>query len=61
MLAVAKQNSVSEFNQISDSEFNIVVREVQKYHELKTSIRSDFRKKISQPHAPDLEKLDLKN
>ena len=60
-------NSVSELvskasadNQISDSEFNIVVREVQKYNELKAAISSDARmcgKKVSQPSPPDLEKI----
>ena len=41
-LALAKQNSVSELvskaladKRISDSEFAIILREVQKYHELK--------------------------
>ena len=45
-LALAKQNSVSELvskaltdKRISDSEFAIILREVQKYHELKAAIR----------------------
>ena len=51
-LALAKQNSVSELvskaltdKRISDSEFAIIIREVQKYHELKTAIRDGRRKK----------------
>ena len=48
-LTFAKQNSVSELvskaladKQITDSEFAIVVREVQKYYDLKSAIRSEF-------------------
>ncbi|KAJ7358942.1 hypothetical protein OS493_020785, partial [Desmophyllum pertusum] len=68
-LAITKKNSVSEFvskaladNEISDGEFNIVVREVQKYHELKAAIRSGALTKPSQnikelAPLPDLEKI----
>ncbi|KAJ7365202.1 hypothetical protein OS493_007853 [Desmophyllum pertusum] len=64
-LAEAKKNTVSELvskaladGQISDGEFNIVVREVQKYHELKAAIRSgSSSKKISQPQPPDIDKI----
>ena len=45
-LALAKQNSVAELvskaledKRISDSEFSIIFREVQKYHELKAEIK----------------------
>ena len=48
-LALAKRNSVSELvskaltdKRISDSEFSIILPEVQKYHELKAAIR-DWR------------------
>ena len=51
-LALAKDNSVSEWvskaladKRISGYEFTIVIREVQKYHELKTEIREGAKKK----------------
>ena len=51
-LAVAKLNSVSELvskalknKRISDSEFTIILREVQKYHKLKAAIRDGVEKK----------------
>ena len=65
-LALAKQNSVAELVSkaltdkiISDSEFTIILREVQKYHELKAAIRDGFKNtktenKETQP--PDLDK-----
>ena len=50
-LALAKQNSVSELvskaltdKRIGDSEFTIILREVQKYHELKAAIRDGVKK-----------------
>ena len=50
-LALAKLNSVYELvskalpdRRISDSEFTIIVREVQKYHELKAAIRDVVKK-----------------
>ena len=66
-LALAKLNSVSELvskaladKRISDSEFTIIFREVQKYHELKAAIRDGVKKienKETQTQPPDLDKL----
>ena len=66
-LAQAKRNSVNELvsqaladKQISDVEFRIITREVEKYHELKTAIRAgggDTQETATQTQEPDLEKL----
>ena len=66
-LAQAKRNSVNELvsqaladKQISDIEFRIITREVEKYHELKAAIRAGGRQRqevVTQTPAPDLEKL----
>ena len=66
-LAVAKQNSVAELvskafadKRISDSEFTIILREVQKYHELKAAIRAGEKKtktENKETQMPDLDKL----
>ena len=66
-LALAKLNSVSELvskaladKRISDSEFTIILRKVQKYHELKAAIRDGVKKtenKETQTQPPDLDKL----
>ena len=66
-LAVEKQNSVAEQvskaltdKRISDSEFSIILREVQKYHELKAAIRDGVKKtktENKEPQMPDLDKL----
>ena len=67
-LAIAKRNSVNELvskaladKQISDVEFTIITREVERYHELKAEIRSGVTKVTNdvatQTQAPDLEKL----
>ena len=66
-LAVAKQNSVAEMvskahedKRISDSEFTIILHEVQKYHELKAAIRDGVKKtqnKETQTQPLDLHKL----
>ena len=67
-LAVAKRNSINELNSkaledksISDAEFRIISREVEKYHELKAEIRAGVTKTTNdvatQTQAPDLEKL----
>ena len=62
-LALAKRNSVNELvskaladKQISDVEFHIITREVEKYHKLKAAIRSGV-KAVSQTQGPDIEKL----
>ena len=69
-LAQAKRNSVNELvsqaladKQISDIEFRIITREVEKYHELKAAIRAGRKQPAvtqdvaTQTQGPDLEKL----
>ena len=67
-LAVAKHDSINSFvsqalddNKVSDNEFKLIAREMQKYRQLKESLRSNFaskpRKKQSEPASGDLEKL----
>ena len=66
-LALAKLNSVAELvskaltdKRISDSEFTIILCEVQKYHDLKAAIRDGVKKtenKETQTQSPDLDKL----
>ena len=66
-LAIAKQNSVAELvskaladKRISDSEFTIILREVQKYHKLKAAIRKGVKKtktENTETQTPDLDKL----
>ena len=70
-LAQAKRNSVNELvsqaladKQISDVEFRIITREVDKYHELKAAIRSGggggrvvTQDTATQTQGPDIEKL----
>ena len=67
-LAQAKRNSVNELvskaladKQISDVEFHIITREVEKYHELKAAIRSGVKavtqEAATQTQEPDIEKL----
>ena len=69
-LALAKRNSVNELvskaledKQISDLEFRIITREVEKYHQLKGEIRDGVKQGVVQdvatqtPTPPDLEKL----
>ena len=60
---MAKQNSVSDLvskaltdKNISDSEFSIILREIQKYHKLKSDIRSAKNKQSNQPQ-PDIEEI----
>ena len=66
-LALAKLNSVAELvakaledKRISDSEFTIILRKVQNYHELKAAIRDGEKKtktENKEPQMPDLDKL----
>ena len=64
-LAQAKRNSVNELvsqaladKQISDVEFRIITREVEKYHELKAEIRAGGQPAVAaQTQGLDLEKL----
>ena len=65
-LAMAKRNSVNELvskaladKQISDTEFRIITREVEQYHQLKAEIRDGVKQvtnDVATP-APDLKKL----
>ena len=68
-LALAKLNSVYELvskaltdKRINDSEFSIILHEVEKYHKLKTAIRDGEKQtktsnKETQTQPPDLDKL----
>ena len=67
-LALAKRNSINELiskaledKSISDAEFRIISREVEKYHELKAEIRAGVTKATNEvakpPQEPDVEKL----
>ena len=66
-LALAKLNSVAELvskaladKRIRDSEFTIILREVEKYHELKEEIRAGKKKtqtENKETQTPDVEKL----
>ena len=63
-LALAKHNSVNELvskaladKQISDVEFTIITREVERYHELKAAIRNGVTNATNDVATPDLEKL----
>ena len=67
-LALAKRNSVNELvsqaladKQISDVEFRIITREVEKYDKLKVAIRSGVKavtqEAATQTQGPDIEKL----
>ena len=68
-LALAKLNSVAELiskaltvKRISDAEFTIILREVEKYHELKATIRDGEKQtktsnKETQTQPPDLDKI----
>ena len=68
-LALAKRNSVNELvskaltdKSISDVEFRIISREVEKYHELKAAIRDGVTNTTNdvatQTQAPDVERLN---
>ena len=67
-LAQAKRNSVNELvsqaladKQISDIEFRIITREVEKYHELKTAIRAgkvQRQEAVAQTTPSDIKKIE---
>ena len=64
-LAFAKQNSVAELvskafadKRISDSEFSIIPREVQKYHEFKAAIRAGVKNTKAENKEPQMPYLD---
>ena len=63
-LAVAKHDlinsSVSQAlddNKVSDKEFKLIAREMQKYRQVKESLRSNFAQKQTNSRQPDLEKI----
>ena len=65
-LALAKRNTINELvskaladKRISDAEFTIISREVEKYHQLKKEIRDGAKKatKEAVTQTPDLDKL----
>ena len=65
-LALAKLNSVAELvskaladKRISDSEFTIILREVQKYHELKPAIRDGVKNTKTENKEVQTQPLDL--
>ena len=65
-LALAKRNSVNELvsqaladKQISDVEFRIITREVEKYHALKAEIRAGAAQAVAQDSAPQTQNPDL--
>ena len=63
-LTVAKRDSINssvsqarDDNKVSDNEFKLIVREMQKYRQLKESLRSNFARKQTNSRQPDLEKI----
>ena len=66
-VALAKHDSINRFvsqalddNNISDNEFKVVTHEMQKYRQLKESLRSNFASKQGKKqYEPAVEKYDL--
>jgi len=63
-LAVAKHDSINSSvsqalndNCVSDMEFQLITREMQKYSQLKETLRSNFAQKQTNPLQPDIEKI----
>ena len=57
-LALAKLVSQAlDDNKVSDNEFKLIAREMQKYRQLKESLRSNFAQKQTNSPQPDLEKI----
>jgi len=63
-LAIAKRDlincSVSQTlndNRVSDTEFQLITREMQKYRQLKETLRSNFAQIQTNPIQPDTEKI----
>ena len=57
-LAVSKHDSInSSVSQALDNEFKFIAREMQKYRQLKESLRSNFAQKQTNSRHPDLEKI----
>ena len=62
-LAIAKHDTINRSvsqalndNRVSDSEFQLISREMQKYRDLKETLRANFSKKQTNSRPPDLEK-----
>lgn len=63
-LALAKHDTIKSYvstalenNNVSDTEFKQITRELQKYREIKETLRSNFTKKQTDSRQPDLEKI----
>ena len=63
-LAIGKHDTINSCvsqalndNRVSDSEFQLISREMQKYRSLKEALRSNFAKKPVNSRPPDLEKI----
>jgi len=63
-LAIAKHDSINSSvsqalndNRVSDMEFQLTTREMQKYRQLKETLRSNFAQKQTNPLQPDIEKM----
>ena len=63
-LAIAKHDTINSYvsqvlndNRVSDSEFQLISTEMQKYRHLKETLRSNFAKKQTNSRLPDLEKI----
>jgi len=63
-LAIAKRDSINcsvsqalNDNRVSDMEFQLITREMQKYRQLKETLRSNFARIQTNPIQPDIEKI----
>ena len=63
-LAIAKRDSINcsvsqtlNDNRVSDTEFQLITREMQKYRQLKETLRSNFAQIQTNPIQPDTEKI----
>ena len=63
-LAIAKHDTINSCvsqalndNRVSDSEFQLISREMQKYRDLKEALRANFAEKPVNSRPPDLEKI----
>ena len=63
-LAIAKRDSINcsvsqalNDNRVSDTEFQLITREMQKYRQLKETLRANFARIQTNPIQPDIEKI----
>ena len=63
-LAVAEHDSINSsvsqalyHNNVSDTEFQLITREMQKYRQLKENLRSNFAQKQTNSRQPDIEQI----